>query len=160
MKHQNLKYLLSSLLLAVPFAASANMVWPSLYIVGQYYSWYVILAGLLIETIAAHIFLKTSWIKSFGIMLATNAISALAGLLLIPLSGIFVEFLTMPFGGGTFQLSHWILDYLCVMLANTCIEGLALKLIFKYPFKTNFWWLFGANAISVIICVFVPMGYY
>ena len=55
-------------------------------------------------------------------MLATNAISALIGLLLIPLSGILVEFLTIPFGGGTFQLSHWILDYLCVMLANTCIE--------------------------------------
>lgn len=56
MKCQNLKYVLSAFLLAVPFAASANMVWPSLYIVGQYYSWYVILAGLLIETIAAHIF--------------------------------------------------------------------------------------------------------
>lgn len=157
MKRQNLKYVLSSFLLAVPFAASADMVWPSLYIVGQYYSWYVILAGLLVETITAHIFLKTSWIKSFGIMLVINAISALVGLLLIPLSGILVEFLTIPFGGGTFQLSHWILDYLCVILANTCIEGLALKLIFKYHFKTNFWWLLGANAISVIICVIVPM---
>lgn len=93
-------------------------------------------------------------------MLATNAISALVGLLLIPISGILVEFLMMPFGGGTFQLSHWIFDYLCVMLANTCIEGLALNFIFKYSFKTNFWWLLGANAISVIICVFVPMGQY
>lgn len=160
MMRQNLKYVLSAFLLAVPFVASANMVWPSLFIVGQYYSWYVILAGLLIEIIAAHIFLKTSWIESFGIMLATNVMSALVGLLLIPLSGILVEFLTMPFGSGTFQLSHWILDYLCVMLSNTCIEGLVLKLLFKYPFRTNFWWLLGANAISVIICVFVPVSYY
>lgn len=158
MKHNNFRYVLSALLLAVPFAASANMIWPTVYIVGQYYSWYVILAGLLIETIAARIFLKTSWIRSFGIMLATNVISALVGVVLIPLSGILVELLTLPFGGGTFQLSHWILDYLCVILANTCIEGLALKLIFKYSFKSNFWWLLGANAISVIICAFVPIG--
>lgn len=151
MRYLNLKYLLCATFLAIPFMASANLVWPSIYIVQSYYSWYIILSGLLIETIAAHIFLKTDWLKSFGLMLATNAISALLGLLLIPASGLIVEILTIPFGGGTFAISHWILDYICVVLVNTCVEGLALKWIFKYPFKPNFLWLFGANLISVIL---------
>lgn len=86
-----------------------------------------------------------------------NAISALAGLILIPLSGILLELLLIPTGTGTFDLSHWIADYILVVLLNTCVEGLALKVIFKSPFKTNFWWLFGANAISVIICAFMPL---
>ena len=75
----SVRYVLTGVLLAAPVAASANMIWPSLYIVEQYYVWYVIVAGLLIETIAAQIFLNTGWLKSFGMMLAVNAISALLG---------------------------------------------------------------------------------
>ncbi len=141
------------LLLTLPLTASANLIWPSIYIVQQYYVWYVILIGLIIETIGAHFFLKTNWGKSTLIMTVVNLISALLGLLLIPFSGILIEILTLPFGGGTFDLSHWILDYLCTVIINTCVELLALKWIFKYPFKPNFWWLFCANLISVIICL-------
>lgn len=136
---------------------SANLIWPSLYIVQQYFVWYVILAGLIIETLAAHFFLKTNWKKSALIMLVVNVISALVGLIFIPVSGILVEILTIPFGGGTFQLSHWILDYLCALLINTYIELLALKKIFKYPLRTNFWWLFAANLLSVLIGLLPPL---
>ena len=131
----------------------ANVIWPSIIILGAVYSWYIILVGLIIETIAAHLFIKTGWLRSLGIMFVVNAISALIGLIFIPLSGIIVEILTLPFGGGTFHISHWILDYLMVVVVNTLIEGLSLKWIFKYQFKKNFWWLFGANAISVIISI-------
>lgn len=136
-----------------PFIAKANMIWPSIYIVEQYYTWYIILAGLIVETIGARIFLKTSWIRSFLIILTVNTISALLGFILIPASGIVVELLTIPVGGGTFSVSHWILDYIAAVLTNTYIEGLAMKLIFKYNFKPNFWWLAGANAVSVVICI-------
>lgn len=144
---------LTILSISVPIAAYANMIWPSIYIVEQYYVWYIILSGLFIEILAAHLFLKTNWRRSIFIMFVANAISALLGLLLIPVSGIVVELLTLPFGGGTFQLSHWILDYLCVVLANTIVEGMSLKRIFKLKFKSNFLWLFCANLISVILCV-------
>lgn len=147
------KSLLAALLLCVPFAAKANMIWPSIYILEQIYAWYVIPAALAVEVIAARIFLKTSWKKSALMMFVTNLISAVVGLILIPLSGIMVEILMLPFNTGTFDLSHWILDYLAIVLANTCVEGAALKWIFKYPFKPNFWWLFSANLISVIISI-------
>ena len=98
-------------------------------------------------------FIKTGWLRSLGIMFVANAISALVGLIFIPLSGIIVEILTSPFRVGTFHISHWILDYLMVVVVNTLIEGLSLQWIFKYQFKKNFWWLFGANFISVIISI-------
>lgn len=160
MKPLSLKFILILLLILIPFSARANMVWPSIFIVQQYYTWYVILIGLIVEFFAVKIFLKVGWGKAAIIDVSMNAISALIGVLLIPASGIFVEFLTVPFGATTFHLSHWILDYVAAVLSNVVIEGLALKWIFKYPFKKNFLWLLGANAISVIICTAVPMPTY
>ena len=153
MKNYLSKVVITVLFLLVPLVACANMVWPSLYIIEQYYSWYVILAGLCIEIIAAHMILKTTWMKSAHIMFVVNALSAIIGLFLIPVSGLVVEILTIPFGNGTFHLSHWILDYICVVLVNTIVEGEALKLIYKYSFKSNFLWLFCANLLSVVLCL-------
>ncbi len=151
------RILLLWLLILIPISAKANMIWPSVLIVQQYYTWYVIVVGLIVEFFATRIFLKVSWGKSALITLTMNAISALIGFLLIPVSGILVEILTLPLGVGTFHLSHWILDYIAVVLCNVVIEGLTLKWIFKYPFKRNFLWLAGANAISVVICVAIPL---
>ena len=159
MRNNLIRATLAVLSLSVPTAVYANMIWPSIFIVKQYYVWYVILAGLLVEILSAHYFLKTNWWRSALIMFVANAISALLGLLLIPISGIFIEILTLPFRVGTFDISHWILDYLCAVLANTVVEGLALKWIFKYPFKSNFVWLLCANLISVIICLLVSIIY-
>jgi len=160
MRKYSYKYPLLLLFIALPFSAKANMIWPSVYIIDQYYSWYVILIGLIVEFFAIKQFLKVNWGKSALIAISMNLISALTGIVLIPISGIVVEFLTIPFGGGTFQLSHWILDYIAAVLCNVFIEGLVLKLIFKYPFKKIFWWLLGANAISVMVCAFIPIKMY
>ncbi len=160
MKNNLYKFILLISLILIPISAKANMIWPSIIIVQQYYTWYVIAIGLIIEFFAVRIFLKSSWGKSALIAVTINAISALIGLLFIPASGIFVEIITLPFGGGTFQLTHWILDYIAAVLCNVVIEGLALKWIFKYPFKQNFLWLLSANAISVIICAFIPLSTY
>ena len=77
--------------------------------------------------------------------------------MLIPLSGIMVELLMLPFGGGTFDISHWIVDYVFAALTNTCVEGLSMKLIFKCRFRNVFWWLLAANSVSIVICCFVPL---
>ncbi len=98
MRNEKTKIAIAALLLTLPFTASANLIWPSIYIVQQYYAWYVILVGLIIEIVAAHIFLKADWKRSAIVMLVPNVISAVLRLLLIPLSGILVEILTLPFG--------------------------------------------------------------
>jgi len=157
MNTYNLKIALLVSVLVVPLAAKANMIWPSVYIVCQYYTWYVIAIGLIVEFFAIKFFAKASWVKSVVIVIVINAISAILGIYLIPISGIIGELILFPFSSGTFHLSHWVLAYLLAVFSNACVEGLALKLCFKYPFKKNYWWLMGANAVSVLICAFVPL---
>lgn len=150
MESSKQKLLLLEILTLVPFSANANIVWPSIYIICQYYTWYVIAIGLVIEIVAAKFFLNTGWINAFTIATVANIMSALLGIPLIPISGFIGEFILLPFTSATFHL-------LLVVICNTLVEDLTIKLIFKYPFKKNFWWLFVANAISVIICAFVPL---
>ena len=108
------------------------------------------------EFFAVRFFGKASWGKSAIVVGVMNAVSALVGWILIPISGILTEILLLPFDQGTFHLSHWIVDYVFVALVNTCIEGLSMKWIFKYSFKRVFWWLFTANALSVALSVLFP----
>lgn len=156
MMKANLNKMKSSIILSLcfvlmPITASANMVWPSLYIVKGLSSWYIILSGLVIEFTFIKIFAKQTYLKSIFISFIMNMISTVVGFVLIPVSGIIGEFMLMPFGGGTFALSHWILSYILAVFSNVLIEGLSIRYIFKL--KKFFWWLLFANAISVIICI-------
>lgn len=144
-------YLVSFLLM--PICASANMVWPSLYIAEGMRSWYVILIGLAAEIIFVKYFLKQSYLKSVLIAFVMNLVSTVLGVAVIPLSGFIGEILMIPFGTGTFHPTHWLMSYVFAVLSNVLIEGLTAKFIFKHKFKKMFWWLCVANAISVIICI-------
>ena len=155
MNKEKFKYSLLCLMLflIMPLSASANMVWPSLYIAEGMRSWYVILIGLLIEIIFVKFFLKETYLKSVLIAFIMNLASTVLGVVLIPLSGFIGEVLMIPFGTGTFHPTHWLMSYVFAILSNVLIEGLTIKIIFKKEFKKMFWWLCVANAISVIICI-------
>ena len=94
----------------------ADVVWPSLYIVGGMLSAKVILAGLLVELLFVKFFTNTSWAKSGLITFSMNLITCLLGVILIPFSGILIELIT-PFG-STFHWSHWLLSYLAVVIST------------------------------------------
>ena len=143
--------------LALPLSAKANMVWPSLYIAEQYYSWYIIAFGLAIELFAVKFFTKCGWWKSMVMDISMNAASAALGWILIPLSGIILEILFIPFNSPTFHWSHWILSYILAVFVNASVEGLALKLIFKLPMGKTYMWLLWVNSITIIICAFLPL---
>ena len=119
------------LLLPVPLIVSANVVWPSLYILSQVYCWYVIVLGLVVEFFAVRFFGKASWGKAAVVTVVMNAISALVGWVLIPVSGILTEFLLLPFAPGTFQLSHWI-------GSNVFFGGFWLPMRLVWPFRCWF----------------------
>ena len=142
-----------ALFLLMPVYASANMVWPSVYIAEGMRSWNVILIGLVIEVIFVKIFLKESYLKSVLIAFVMNLASTVLGAVAIPLTGFIGEFLMIPFGTGTFHPTHWLLSYIFAVLSNVVIEGLTIKYIFRHNFKKMFWWLCVANAISVIVCI-------
>ncbi|MBR7163831.1 MAG: hypothetical protein IKD21_02535 [Clostridia bacterium] len=155
MFHEKTKYSLVCLIffLLMPVCVSANMVWPSLYIAEGMRSWYVILIGLVIEIIFVKGFLKQSYLKSVLIAFVMNLASTVLGIIAIPLSGFIGEILMIPFDTGTFHPTHWLMSYIFAILSNVLIEGFTVKFIFKHNFKKMFWWLFVANAISVIVCI-------
>lgn len=141
------------LMILMPSAASANMIWPSLYIAEGLISWYIILAGVIIETIFIKFILKPDWIRTAIMVLGMNLASAVIGVFAIPVTGLIAELAMSPIPVGTFHISHWIVAYILAVLCNVCIEGLFLKLVFKMTFKNNFKWLTVANAISVALAV-------
>ncbi len=149
------KYSLVCLLLFIlmPVSVSANMVWPSLYIAAGMRSWYVILTGFVIEIAFVKYFLKETYVKSIFIAFIMNLVSAVLGIVAIPVSGLAGEILMIPFGTGTFHFTHWLISYIFAILTNVIIEGVTVKIIFKHKFKKMVLWLCIANAISVIICV-------
>ena len=60
------------LLMMLPLAVSANVVWPSLFIVTGMMSWYIIAAGLVIEMLFIKRIIKPSWLKSIVMAVGMN----------------------------------------------------------------------------------------
>lgn len=122
----------------IPVCVSANMVWPSLYIAEGLRSWYVILIGLGIEIIFVKYYFKQSILKSCFIGIIMNLVSTVAGIVFIPLSGFIGEILMIPFGTGTFHISHWFMSYILAIISNVIFEGVTVNCIFKFSFKKCF----------------------
>lgn len=159
MKNEKLRFIaaMTLLFIALPTAASANIVWPSLYIVSGMMKWYIILAGLVIELLFVKFVLKPTWVKSIVMAVGMNVASAVLGMFFIPFTGLVAALLygLMPFAGGTFDWIVWGMSYILAVLSNVVIEGLFLKLVFKLEFKKNFRWILVANALSVILAILV-----
>ena len=152
-------FILLLFILSVSLPVYADIIWPSLYIAKGMLSIKIILLGLVIETLFVKYFIGLNWKKACLISFSMNLITTAAGMILIPISGLGAELVFdfifnayNKFGIGTFHWSHWLVSYFLVILLNTLIEGLFIKMSLKMNFKKVFWWLFAANAISVLLC--------
>jgi hypothetical protein len=149
--------LLITLLALFPVAAYANVVWPALYLETRLFSWWAIGIGLVVE------FFFVRWLFGLAVKqaivaaLSANLVSAVLGLLLIPLAGLFWELLpgsviNWVLGWGTFNPLTWIATFFIGCLVNALLEGAVYKKWFvkSFRFKSKqFGWLIIANAISV-----------
>lgn len=143
----------------ITLPANADIVWPSLYITKGMLSLKIIFLGLIIELLFVKYFTKINWKKAIIITLIMNLITTALGIILIPVSGLGIEFVFDfvfhaydKFGIGTFHWSHWLVSYMLVILINTLIEGFFIKLALKRRLKETFFWLLIANGISVFLC--------
>ena len=142
-----------------PTVASANIVWPSIYIAEGMRSFQVILLGLFIETVFVKIFEKQTWLRAVLISVIMNLVSTLLGIILIPaigfigtlLLGLLSEYI--PALGNTFDTPLWIFSYILTIFINVFVEGYTTQYTAKIPFKKMFLWLFFANTLSVLICI-------
>ena len=148
-----------TLIMSVSLPASADVIWPALYIAKGMLSIKVIILGLIIELFFVKYFTKIDWKKASIVTFLMNLITTIIGIIFIPLSGLASEFVFDfvfhaydKFGIGTFHWSHWLTTYLLVIFINTIIEGLFIKLTLKIKFIKIFWWLLAANALSVFVC--------
>ena len=148
-----------SLITFAVLPANADIIWPSLYIAKGMLSIKVILLGLIFELLFVKYFTKINWQKALTVTFLMNLITTILGMIFIPLSGLGSEFIFDfvfhvydKFGIGTFHWSHWLTAYLLVIVINTLIEGLFIKVTLKIKLLKTFWWLMIANAISVFIC--------
>ncbi len=139
--------------------AGADVIWPSLYIVKGMLSLKVIILGLIAELLFVKYFTKTNWKQASIVTVLMNLITTFLGIFLIPISGLgseivfdFVFHAYDKFGIGTFHWSHWLVSYVIVILINTFIEGMFIRLYLKLKFNQIFWWLTLANATSVFLC--------
>lgn len=161
MKKRNVKYgiacaisLIVLILLAVYASKneSTDIIMPTIYLMDGVIEWYVLLFSLLAEAIIVKLYLKEDYFKTATITLVMNGISVVLGFVTLFIVGLLVELILLPFDTATFHISHWIVTFLFVVLTNACLEGLIIKIGFKYKFKKTFLWLCLANAISFVIC--------
>ena len=148
-----------SLIIFITLPASADLVWPSLYITKGMLSIKVILIGLIIALFFVKYCTKVDWKKASIVTILMNLITTILGIIFIPLSGLGAEFVFDfvfhaydKFGIGSFHWSHWLTAYLLVIFINTFIECMFIKLTLKLTLKKIFWWLLIANSLSVFIC--------
>ena len=140
-----------------PVVAYANVVWPALYLETRLFSWWAIGVGLLIE------FFFIKWLFGLSVQrsaiadISANAVSSIAGIILIPLAGIAWEIfpaslINWLFNWGTFNLVTWVGTFVLGCFINALLEGAVYKKWFapEFRFKSKaFIWLLIANSFSV-----------
>ena len=139
----------------IPATAYADVVWPALYLEQRLLSWWAIALGLLIE----YLFIRK--VTSFGIRksiladFVMNATSALYGIILIPLSGILLDFFAWVVLRDLLPKGWMGWGVECVggigaALLNAFIERKAIRKVFKFEFsQKQFWGLFLINVVTV-----------
>ncbi len=145
------------MILLLPSLLLANVVWPALYLETRLFSWWAISFGLIIEYFFIKQIFKLQAKDTLKTVLVANIISAILGVILIPLGGILWEIFPAGIynsilGWGTFNPITWGGTFLLASFINAIVEGLVYKKIFKIEFlfkSRKFLYLFLINILSV-----------
>jgi hypothetical protein len=134
----------------------ADVIWPALLLEGRMLTWWAIAVGLVIEYFFVRKVTHLSFGRTIWADLAMNGVSALFGVLLIPIAGLVWEFfpgllIYKLFNIGTFNPGTWSATLFMAVVINTLIERAALRRFFKQPVdgRGAFWLLFLGNFLSV-----------
>jgi hypothetical protein len=139
----------------IALPATADMVWPALYLETRIFTWWTIGVGLLVEFFFVRRLFDLNVRKAAIATATANAVSAVLGVPLIPIAGIIWELfpgsLYMgPLNWGTFNPITWGATFLLACFVTSVIEALVYKHGFKYRVsRRTFGWLILANSISV-----------
>ena len=155
------------LLFCIPLSLFADVVWPALYLETRMFSWWAITFGMIIEIIFIKYIFDFDFKKIIKIVFIANILSALIGIVAIPLSGILIELIP---GGilyytlnlGTFNPITWGITFIVASFVTTYIEYIIYKKLFLIEIQikdTKFFKLFLVNILSVGIA-FISLWIY
>jgi len=145
----------------LPATALANVVWPALYLETRLFSWWAIGIGLLVEFFFLRWLFGLSYKQAALADLSANAVSAVTGLVLIPVAGFLWELfpgslINWVFDWGTFNPVTWLGTFLLACVVNALLEAIVYRTWFVRDLRfrsKQFVWLILVNAISVGVAV-------
>ena len=135
----------------------ADVVWPGLFLADRLTASFTVAVGLAVEAVVLRWAFRMSWFKTFIADVVMNAVSTFAGAYAVVTGGLAWEFgpgrLLYPLlHVGTFNPLTWAVTCLIAVAANTLIEMVVLRVLFKVPFGMRaLGFLAGANALSVLV---------
>lgn len=112
---------------------------------------YAIILCLFVKFIFVKYFAKINWKKAVLTTMSMILLSYSLGVGLIAVCAAPIDSL-IP--GYPMNLAHWVITYLAVIIINTLLESLIVKLMLKLEYKKILPWLLIANIISIIVCGF------
>jgi hypothetical protein len=143
--------------LLLPTVACADVVWPALFLETRLATWWSVSIGLFVEFLIIWRAFDLSVKKALLVDFVANIVSALLGIILIPLAGVAWEVFPglvfyKVFHIGTFNPATWSATYLFAVAINASLEWAVIQRGFKIPIgKRGFWIMVGANAVSVAV---------
>lgn len=135
----------------------ADVIWPALLLAARMRSLTPILTGLLLELLILRYIFPLGWKKALIIDLSMNAISSLAGAILIPLAGMAWEvfpglILYHKLNMGTFNPVTWAATCVMAVFISTGIEVAVVRFLFVLEItRKRFWTIAPANFGSTLI---------
>lgn len=149
--------IIGACIFSLPVLARADVIWPAAILEGRILTWWAILAGLIAEFFVVLGITAMRPARSALATLAMNGVSTVVGIVLIPISGILIEFfpgmIIYPiFHIGTFNPFTWTLTVIVAAAVNSVIEMSVLRRFTQTISKKKmFSWLWLANLVSVAL---------
>jgi hypothetical protein len=144
------------------YSAQADVVWPAIILEQHLFSVIPIALGLLLELPVLLFGFGLPSIRAFIVDVCMNVVSALLGVILIPVAGLVWEIfpgliMYSAFHMGTFNPITWGATYIIAVFTTTGVEATVVRAVFRLSVnRKRFCFLLGGNAASVGI-VFVGL---
>jgi hypothetical protein len=141
----------------------SNLVWPALYILARYYTWWAIGFGLLVECLALRSLSKAPWKKSVTAVVIANLATAVIGYFVLPWATFAWEAaldlsVYQFIGVGTFNIFGWISSVVIMSGLTAFPELVIIRKCFMIPLRNKAWrWWWLANAVSVLLAFITVM---
>jgi hypothetical protein len=133
-------------------ALFSNMAWPALYVsseLGKF--WYLVFVTISVEAFAIKTLIRFTWTKSIVVSIVGNLFSGIVGTFIMIFAMVFWHALfdkLVP--QATFDIINWVATYVLMCLGSVAIEVVAVKFIYKEPFKRLFLPLLIGNLLTYL----------